>query len=89
MLFKIWHDDVDIKFSTFFQPKSTNTRQNHNSAIFIERANNNAAKFSFFHRTVPEWNQLDQVTIDSKTPESFKACVSKQVFEEQARSGSH
>ena len=50
----------------------TSTRANHNFKFFHHQTSIDAYKFSFFPRTVPEWNDLPSHIVNEQTLDSFK-----------------
>ena len=77
MLYKISNDLVAIEKSSRLVPPNRLTRNMHGKSYQIPTATNDYRKGSFFPRTIREWNALPPDIVAAKTPEAFKAKVSK------------
>ena len=49
------------------------TRSNHRHKYRTLASSTNILRYSFTHRTVPEWNALPASTVEAGTPDGFKA----------------
>ena len=80
-LTKVQQNKRQIKPKLFkdYQAKNILTRQarQNNNCFQVIDATTPQRENSFFIRTVIEWNNLDQQTIDAKTPETFKKLLAK------------
>ncbi len=69
-LYKIYHDELDIS-KTYIAPKTDRTRRGHNQQLKLYSTKLAPFANSFFPRTVKEWNDLPQQTIDKTSKTSF------------------
>lgn len=76
-LFNIVNNNLGIAFDTYMQfNKSRQTRNKHAKTIEMPRTKTNAHRFSFFPRTISDWNALPQAVTEIVTPESFVSSIS-------------
>ena len=73
MLYKIQHKLVDVDASNIVQPNDRRTRGSQR--LYQPRAQSNVYKFSFYPRTIQEWNRLPTPVTDSPTLEAFQAAL--------------
>ena len=72
LMYKIVNDKVDIPVDRYLQPKKRCSRA-HNDNSFIQFQNRTQSrKYSFFPRTVVEWNALPQSVVDAASVDVFK-----------------
>ena len=78
LLYKVTNDLVAVPASSIGLTKPyTKTRANHKFKYRTLRANTNELKFSFVHRTIPEWNVLPAHIAEADSVTSFKARLAK------------
>ena len=79
-MFKILNE-FEIPINDCLIPAAKRTCGGHNQAYKHIRANTTLEKNSFWHRTIPNWNTLPAVAIQSKTVAAFKSqLVDKNIF---------
>ena len=73
-LYKIHHDLLDIP-KTYTTPKTDRARRGHNQQFQLY--NTKLAPFtnSFFPRTIKDWNNLPQITINQASMNTFKKSI--------------
>ena len=76
LMYKIVNGLVAVP-ATQLTPPSQRTRANHKHKFTTIRTNCDIAKFPFYSRTIPEWNNLKAETVDSRSVEAFKARLSR------------
>ena len=52
-------------------------RNKHNQQIKVKSVNVDAYKYSFFPKTIVDWNTLKQEEVDCRSVEQFKAVLQK------------
>ena len=72
MFYKIHHGLVAVDKDKYIKHSSRVSRHSHNQAYEIPKTGPDYYKFSFFPRTINDWNRLPQSVIDSKTLTLFK-----------------
>ena len=76
LLFKIIHGHVAVWADDLGLEKANpRTRSNHPFKYRTLASSTNILHYSFTHRTVPEWNALPASTVETGTPDGFKACL--------------
>ena len=74
-LYKITSNLVDIPSDRYLTP-ATQRSHHANSQSFIQtRACINVHKSSFFPRTIPEWNALEESIVQAPSLETFKQLI--------------
>ena len=76
MLFKINNASVAIKKEDRLVPLKRHGRHHHSSSFHIPQSRIDSHRMSFFPRTIREWNELPNETVQAETLESFKTLVS-------------
>jgi len=76
LLYKIIHNliEIPIHYLPTLSPVTT-TRFSHNQKFLHYQTSIDNYKYSFFPRTIPEWNELPQDIINIPTIDRFKQCV--------------
>ena len=77
-MYKITNDIVHIDESNYLLPPTeTRTRRSHNFKYYLEQTNNDVFKFSYFPRTIREWNTLRVDIVSSTSLDTFqrKLCL--------------
>ena len=73
LLFKLLHNFLVISPEYLPVPSPvTTTRANHDFKFLHYKTSIDCYKFSFFPRTVPEWNALPSYIVNEQTLNSFK-----------------
>ncbi len=72
MLYKIIHNLVEISPTPYLQTAASSTRSAHNLRFIPYSTSTDCHKFSFFPRTIPEWNTLQASVAESPSLASFK-----------------
>jgi hypothetical protein len=73
-MYKLSHDLVDIDSSKFLIHSFENrTRRSHQFKFRIPYANKDVFKYSFFPRTIADWNCLPEEIVTSRSLDSFKS----------------
>lgn len=73
MMYQMNHNLVDFSIDNCLIPHpETRTRDSHSFKYYIPQTNKNSFKFSYFPRTMKEWNQLPEHSITSSSVETFK-----------------
>ena len=80
MMHKIVNDRVAINKQHRLIPPQRRTRHTHQLAFQIPSSSCDYRKYSFFPRTIREWNTLPPGIVSAGTPESFKTQVSAHQF---------
>ena len=74
-MWKAVNNTVCLKTPDHLKPKGTITRQ-YNPKKFIQPSSSgNTYKFSFFARTIRDWNNLSDSVIESESYDVFKRAV--------------
>ena len=73
LFYKIIHNITTVPTDDILVKADARTRSNHPYKYKHIRTSTNNYKFSFFPRTVPEWNSLDSNTINSDNIDTYKA----------------
>ena len=78
MLYKIQNHLVSTPAQPYLVPITRHTRHTHSLSYQVPQSRSDYRKFSFFPRTIRDWNSLPPDIPTASTLESFKALVSKQ-----------
>ncbi len=71
MLFKIGNGLVATDTNEYMTPINQPTRHCNTQAYLVPQSNLNAHKYSFFPRTIHDWNGLSQNIVDAPTVSGF------------------
>jgi len=71
-MYKIKNKLVDIPSDRYLKPQTRQTRHNNSKSYHKPYARIFVHKYSFFPRTVPEWNSLNDETVKATNIETFK-----------------
>jgi hypothetical protein len=77
LLFKIVNDLVAIPADNNIEYNQRPSRTSNSKQIKVLSATTEIYKYSFFPRTVKDWNKLTESAVSSKTVEGFKAAISR------------
>ena len=80
MFFKIMNNLVDIPSVDYITPASTRTRSNNSKKILQYHTRTDVLKYSFFPRTILNWNLLPAAVADTPDLVSFKRGLSTLSF---------
>ena len=73
-MYKISHNLIEVDKAKFINLASEQrTRGTHNFKYFIEHSNKDAHRFSFYPRTIREWNKLPWDVVNASSLSDFKA----------------
>ncbi len=78
LLYKIVHGLVVVPTEEILQKSDSRTRKSHQYTHRHIHANTDCFKFSFFPRTVPEFNKVTSETVESGTLHTFKSRLKKE-----------
>lgn len=79
LFYKIEHGEVAIrKEGRLIRPRRS-TRNTHDKSYLLPSTNKDCRKYSFFPRTIRDWNSLPPETVSAPSLEVFKASVIKQM----------
>jgi hypothetical protein len=74
MMYQMSYNLIDFNTDNYLIPHTeTRTRGSHPLKFQIPRANKDSFKFSYFPRTIKEWNQLPEHIVLSNSLEVFKS----------------
>ena len=73
---KIVNGEIAINIPAHVQKQRRVTRQYHPKRFINIGSTSNTYKYSFFTRTIKEWNTLPVNVIEQSTTNSFKAALS-------------
>ena len=74
LLFKVIYGHVAVSADDLGLEKADpRTRSNHRHKYRTLASSTNILRYSFTHRTVPEWNAHPASTVEAGTPDGFKA----------------
>ena len=80
-MYKIQHHEVTIPVPHYIQrQQGKSTRYYHHMKFRVMGPSSNTYKFSFFPRTIPEWNDLPHALLDCSKQSLFKSGVSKIIY---------
>ena len=81
LLYKIVNNLVAIPPEKHFSFKTSryNLRQNHSKQIVTKESNVNIHKYSFFPRTIIDWNELRKPEVNCRSLVGFKAALQKKI----------
>jgi hypothetical protein len=75
MLYKISNGLVQIPTANRLLPPNRSTRNSHSSSFQIPSCRTQIRQYSFFPRTIRDWNNLPPTVVLSASDEAFKAAV--------------
>ena len=77
-MYKITNNLIDIQEHEYLQAAHTRiTRNSHNKKFLTLSTRTDAYKYSYFPRTICEWNRLPPYTINSPTLNTFTNNIHK------------
>ena len=72
-MYKLSHNLTDFSIEAYLKPNNERrTRGSHDFKFVVPWAKKDAFKFSFFPRTITEWNSLPKDTANATSLDSFK-----------------
>jgi hypothetical protein len=75
MLYRIVNEIVAIPITTLLTPVPYQSRHTHQYTFQLYQCNNNYYKYSFFPRTITQWNSLPDTAVSATTLDAFKAAL--------------
>ena len=75
LMYKIANGLVAVPASPHLRPITRSSRLCHSAGYLVPSSTSDYHKFSFFPRTIREWNALPPDIPISQTPEAFKASL--------------
>ena len=72
LMYKINNNLVDISSDRYLIPATRRSRHTNSKSFIQTRARINVHKYSYFPRTVPEWNALDDTIVQAPSLDTFK-----------------
>ena len=77
VMYKIHHQDIAVPIPEYIQRQTVSrTRQHHPAKFRVMRPSTNVYKFSFFPRTILDWNELPPSLLESSKLSLFKSGLS-------------
>ena len=73
-LYKIHHGELDVP-RTYITPKTDRTRRGHDQQFQVYSTRLDPYRYSFFPRTIKEWNNLPQTCINQPSKTAFKQSI--------------
>ena len=77
-LYKIVNGTLAVEIPNYFRQKERQTRNYHPLKFINAGCRTNIYKYSFFPRSVKEWNELPETTIEAANTEAFKLALRAQ-----------
>ena len=75
-MYKILNDIIHVYKSKYLTPATeTRTRGSHGFKYFVEHTSNDVFKYSYFSRTVREWNNLPSNIVSAKSLDISKSTL--------------
>ena len=75
-MYKLTHNFTDFSAENHLKPNNERrTRGSHNFKFLMPRAKKDIFKFTFFPRTISEWNSLPKETVNAASLDSFKSML--------------
>ena len=82
-MYKISNDIIHVNKSKYLAPATeTRTRGSPDLKYFVEHTSNDVFKYSYFPRTVREWNSLPSDVVTAKSLDIFKNKLNDYLYEE-------
>ena len=73
-MYKISNHIIHVNKTKYFTPVTeTRTRGSHGFKYFIEQTSDDIFKYSYFPRTMKEWNSLPSDIVSAKSLDIFKS----------------
>ena len=76
-LYKMMHGKVDIDHKLYTSPKPDRSRRVHGQQFKIDRVRTDVHAYSFFPRTIKDWNNLPKSSVTETTVNGFKTSLQK------------
>ena len=74
-LYKIVNGTLAVEIPNYFRQKERQTRNYHPLKFINAGCRTNIYKYSFFPRSVKEWNELPETIIEGANTEAFKLAL--------------
>ena len=75
LMYKITNNLVDIPSDRYLTPATGHSRHTNSQSFIQTRTRINVHKNSFFPRTIPEWNVLEESIVQAPSLETFKQAI--------------
>ena len=75
MMYKIVNEEVDIPKEAYLKTAQRRTRGSHEHKFQTISARTDVYKYSYFPRTIRDWNSLDPDTVQSSSLAQFKGSL--------------
>jgi hypothetical protein len=72
IFYKIINNKIAVPYDNILIPSQSRTRFTHSNTIRQIQCNKDSLKFSFFCRTIKDWNKLPEHFTNSTSPEIFR-----------------
>ena len=73
IMYKIVNDDVDIPRDRYLTPVTRLSRHSNSQSFIQYHTRLQSHKYSFFPRTITEWNSLPETTVKATSTQAFKS----------------
>jgi hypothetical protein len=80
MFHKIVNDKIEIPYENILIKSQSKTRYTHNQTFRQIQCNKDSYNFSFFCRTIKDWNQLPKNITNNATTDAFKESLSHELL---------
>ena len=74
------NNKIEIPYENILVKSQSKTRSTHNQILRQIQRNKDSYKFSFFCRTIKDWNKLPENIINNSTTDAFKEVLSHEMF---------
>jgi hypothetical protein len=75
MMHKMYYNHVAFDLYNYISPNPRPGRLDNSAAFQIPHSNNDVHLYSFFPRTIRQWNSLPQTTVNIADPAAFKTAI--------------
>ena len=79
IFYKIVNNQLPITFPPYYIPTQYHTRQYHQEHYIVPQSNTNSHKYSFYPRTIRDWNNLPVSFIESANIDDFINLLSNHI----------
>jgi hypothetical protein len=80
MFQNIVNNKIEIPHENILIKSQSKTRSTHNQTFWQIQCNKDSYKFSFFCRTIKDWNKLPENITNNTTTDAFKESLSHEVL---------
>lgn len=75
LMYQAVNGKIALQIPDYVKPKQRITRQYHHMKFTLLTITSNTHKFSFYARTIPQWNSLPAGVIDQLSVEAFRVSL--------------